>query len=345
MTDYSQIIRENCEKHSRVAWWPLFAYHCTDVQNAVSILDAGKLFSRADADALGLMCNDNASRQVIQMTKTEAISCVRFYFRPLTPTQYYVEGYKHPQLRYDDDEQANMPVPIFFLFDLGKLLSLPDVKFSEQPQSGYGSELYSGAEAFSKLQFDAIYSSGGGDIEKTKRFRHAEILHQGSLPIDACLHSILCRNSVERLTLLELLQERNSFAFQKYKDKIKVYNDRLFENNGLFVADMGYRAGVVSVRFADSREKQLYTRTMQRRNEQESLRPLRVQLLLDWVNARKALHHSTTELKIDYADPPILTFRDLPAVKGAQTLRMQLLIEGNLMCRMERPLENAVILK
>ena len=68
------------------------------------------------------MRNDNASRQVIDMTNSGVVSKVRFYFRPLTPTQHYNEGYKHPALRYDQDENANVPVPIFLLFDLEKLL-------------------------------------------------------------------------------------------------------------------------------------------------------------------------------------------------------------------------------
>ena len=117
------------------------------------------LFSRAKAEAMGVMRNDNASRQVIDMTKTEAISCVRFYFRPLTPTQYYNEGFKHPQLRYCDDQNANTPVPIFFLFDLEKLLSKPGVKFSDQKQAGNGSTLKSGVDSFATLNFDNVYSN------------------------------------------------------------------------------------------------------------------------------------------------------------------------------------------
>ena len=111
--EYIDIIRDNSEKRSPVSWWPKFAFHYTDVTNAVSILSSGFLYSRADATHLRVMENDNASRQVIDMTDSAVVSKVRFYFRPLTPTQYYNEGYKHPALRYDGDENANVPVPIF----------------------------------------------------------------------------------------------------------------------------------------------------------------------------------------------------------------------------------------
>ena len=199
---YSDIILDNRFHHSPVRWWPKFAFHYTDVTNAVSILDSGMLFSRSNAEHLGLMHNDNASRQVIDMTQAEAQSCVRFYFRPLTPTQYYNEGFKHIQLRYDDDENANTPVPIFFLFDLAKLLSLPGVRFSEQKQAGYGSTLLQGEDDFAKMNFDYIYSIGPKNIGEMKPYRHAEILHQNSMPIDTCLRYIGCRNKVERLTLM-----------------------------------------------------------------------------------------------------------------------------------------------
>lgn len=155
--DYSEIIRDNCAKHSPVSWWPRFAFHYTDVKNAVSILSSGYLYSRVNAARHGVMQNDNASRQVIDMTDNNVTSMVRFYFRPLTPTQYYNEGYKHPALRYDHDENANVPVPIFLLFDLEAVLKIPGVQFSETSQAGHGSLRYSGEEAFSRLNFDYIY--------------------------------------------------------------------------------------------------------------------------------------------------------------------------------------------
>ena len=96
--NYRDIIHNNCNQ-SKVSWWPKYAYHFTDVRNAVNILRTGTLYSRIEADERKLMVNDNASKQVIDMTHAAALSNVRFYFRPLTPTQYYNEGYKHRLLR------------------------------------------------------------------------------------------------------------------------------------------------------------------------------------------------------------------------------------------------------
>ena len=345
MMSYSDIIRNNCEKHSPVSWWPKFAYHCTDVTNAVSILASGILYSRASAKHLGLMANDNASRQVIDMTQTEATSCARFYFRPLTPTQYYNEGFKHTQLRYDNDENANMPVPVFLLFDLAKLLSIPKVKFSEQKQSGRGSTLQSGEEAFSQLNFDYIYSIGFNNINETKPYRHAEILHPNSLQIDSCINYILCRNNVERTTLLNMLKNRNQLAFRKYKDIIKICKSDMFEHNGLYVTDCQYHDNVISVSFSDSRDKASYTRSLKQKNNVSDLKPVTVRLELDWLNSRGVVYHNATQTQIDYERTVNISFKGLRNFPNAKIIRIQVLIEDKLMCFVEFSLETSELIK
>lgn len=342
---YLEVVQNNCEKHSPVSWWPRFAYHYTDITNAASILKSGYLYSRSNAKELGIMSNDNASRQVIDMTQTEAISCVRFYFRPLTPTQYYNEGYKHPQLRYDNDEHANTPVPVFFLFDLEKILSLPGVQFSEQGQSGYGAQLKSGADEFTALNFDNIYSNRLDNIQETKKYRHAEILHPNSMPVDSYLHAILCRNNLERTSLLNILKETDYVSFKKYQDKIKICKEDMFENNGLFITDCSYHDDVISIVFSDYYKKKKYTKNMMDRNGVTSLEPVSLRLVLDWMNSRGVIHHSTTEVQVDYAKSTGLTFRGIPRIKGALYLRIQVLIGSKLMCYIKQSVDGAELIK
>lgn len=98
-------------------WWATHAFHFTALENVISILKCGVLYSRIEAEQNSLMQNENASRAVISMTDFDVLSYVRFYFRPLTPTQYYNEGYKHPQLRYDS-QGANISIPVFLYLDL-----------------------------------------------------------------------------------------------------------------------------------------------------------------------------------------------------------------------------------
>jgi len=82
---FSEIIKKDYESFP-VKWWTKFAFHYTDISNALSVLQAGKLYSRLYAQEEHLMKNDNASYQVIDITASNAQSYVRFYFRPLTPT-------------------------------------------------------------------------------------------------------------------------------------------------------------------------------------------------------------------------------------------------------------------
>lgn len=342
---YSDIIQENCRSHSAVPWWPKFAYHCTDVSNAVSILNSGTLYSRANAEHLGLMQNDNASRQVIDMTQTEAISCARFYFRPLTPTQYHNEGFKHAQLRYDGDENANMPVPVFFLFDLATLLSLPGIQFSEQKQSGWGSNLLSGEEAFANLNFKYIYSTGPENFREKLPYRHAEILHKNSFAIDTCLRYIVCRNNIEKTTLLNMLKITNLKAFMKYQDRVVVLKSDIFENNGLFITDCRYHDNSISINFSDTLKKRDYTRRQKEHNRVTDLKPVTVRLELDWYNNRSVLSHSAAQSIINYEDTSSLTYHGIPFVQGARKIRMQFFIENKLMCFIEQSLESGELIK
>lgn len=338
---YEDIIRDNCEKHSSINWWPRFAFHYTDVTNAVSILDSGYLYSRADASQLKVMRNDNASRQVIDMTNSGVVSKVRFYFRPLTPTQYYNEGYKHPALRYDRDENANVPVPIFLLFDLEKLLSLPGVQFSGTSQAGYGSEVHSGIEAFSQLNFDYIYDNTYKNFDVTKSYRHAEITHTNSMPIDSCISNILCRNSLERTTLLNLLRKENYKAFLKYKDIIKVPKRDTFENNGFFITDCSYHDNTISISFSDTYSGKRYIEREMEKAGLNDLNPIKVTVRLKWFNSRTVYNQESIEIPVDIRHPGVLTVTGLPDIPQAKDISVEVGFDDKLMCYVVQPLASS----
>ena len=338
---YEDIISDNCKNHSQVHWWPRFAYHYTDVSNAVSILHSEHLYSRVKATQLGLMQNDNASRQVINMTQTDALSCVRFYFRPLTPTQYYNEGFKHPQLRYDDDPFANIPVPVFFLFDLASILSIPSVRFSEIAQSGYGGRLYSGIEAFSHLNFDYIYSNRIEDIQTTKPYRHAEILHPNALPIEGLLDTILCRNEIERTTLLNMLYETDKHAFRKYQSIIKICKENMFEKNGFYLTDCRYINRSINLAFSDTRAKKRYTQRMREKKGDNPLDELELQIEMEWKNHREHIYQSSVIIPIDYENSSSVLITDIPSIPRATLLQIRVSIEDKTLCFVNQSLNSA----
>lgn len=341
--EYTDIIKENCEKNSAVAWWPRFAFHYTDVTNAVSILSSGKLYSRANATELNIMKNDNANRQVIDMTQLSTLSKVRFYFRPLTPTQYFNEGYKHPLLRYDGDENANIPVPVFLLFDLAGLLSLPGVQFSEKPQAGRGAEMLSGVEAFSKLDFEKIYDNTSERGEETRPYRHAEIVHANEMKIEPHIKRIVCRNDIDRMTLLNLLSAENPKAYYKYKDIVRVHREDIFYENGLYVSECLYHNNSLSLSFADTYGMKRYIEKEMAKRELQELPHIKVRLKLQWFNAKTVCHEVSMETESDIIKSAGVVVSELPKVDKAKSLRITAYFDDKLACCIEKPLDGVEV--
>ena len=329
---YAEIIQSNCKKVTP-SWWPKYAYHYTDVTNAVGILSSGKLYSRVKAGAKGVMKNDNASRQVIDMTETRATSYVRFYFRPLTPTQYHNEGYKHRQLRYKGDVNANVPVPVFLLFDLEKLLLMKGTHFSALSQAGHGNPIYSGIDAFAELPFDSIYSNGYC-TEEVLKHRHAEILYPDEFQIDSAIKGIFCRNDCERSTLMNLLKDNNPTAFYRYKDIIRVARSDTFERNGFFVESVLFHNDTISFVFAETPQKKRYAD----RYAREELECMEATFQFEWKNTKETLKSLAQTVYIDYMQPKPIVFERLPHIQGARILRVTLKIDGQLLCIIEHSL-------
>ena len=300
--EYSKIIQANVDSLPKdIKWWARFAFHYTDLSNAISILQTDKLYSRHKVEEEHLMRNDNASYQVINMTNSQAQSYVRFYFRPLTPTQYYNEGYKHPQLRYDLGQNANVPIPIFFAFDLEKLIQDPKVQFSALGQAGKGSKIESGIDAFANLPFDKIYSDGFVDDE-IRKYRHAELLYPSSYAIGDALEAILCRNEFEQSMLLTMLRNVNLSLFYKYKSKIKVCRDKMFEKNGLFLQDIHLNGDNVVITFVDNYAKKQYIQRMMSVYQIEAIDPIDIVISFDWKNSKGTICKDSASCKFDYAN-------------------------------------------
>lgn len=337
---YRDIIEDNCVDHSNVEWWPQYAYHFTDVENAVEILLRGIIYSRQNARRLGVMKNDNASRQVIDVTNSKVLDEVRLYFRPKTPTQYHNEGLKHPELRYDGDVNANVPVPIFFLFDLESILLRDDVFFSEKSQAGYRIPILSGIEDFASLNFDKIYEDGYMDNpQEDKQYRHAEIMIDNQFAIDENLVKICCRNECEKITLLNLLRKSDREAYSKYKDIITVCKSDMFEYNGLFVEDCHYYNGSCSVSFSNTWQKDKYIHTYGTRN----LRRLDVLIELSWERHGEIINRNEFYSEVNYEDTESIQIKGIVPPKGARSLYITIRVLGKLMCLMSYDLYGAVL--
>jgi len=211
-------------------WYPNFIFHYSHLENVVSILDSGNLYSRKKALEKGLMQNDNAHDEVIEHTEENLTEYVRFYFGAKTPTQYINEGIlAQSQIQ----NNAHCPVPVFLLFDFVKLLSLPDSRFSDGNIAVSTTDIYSDIERLEQLEFKYIYHRSALLDEETKRHiincRHAEVLIPDELNIYDYLKFVWVRSEAEKETLLYLV---NDECQEKVDGKIKV-----FTKPGIFNAD------------------------------------------------------------------------------------------------------------
>jgi len=214
-------------------WWKNYVYHFSDVKNIAKILETGIIYSRKMAIQLNLMENNNASRPVMDGTDNDIKDFVRFYFRPLTPTQFHNEGIRAKE-EIHTGHLAHCPVPVFLLFDIVKMLNRGDSQFTYEGLASNNVDIYNTTEDFANAPFKYIYHKGSYNPETEyfiKKNRQAELIIPQQCDLDE-LVQIICRTDAERETLLDLLSENQ---IKKYYDKIGVIKHEAFQN--MFLKD------------------------------------------------------------------------------------------------------------
>lgn len=219
----AQLADQDWIKRTGRSWWPRFVFHYTDLSNAASILRDGYIYSRHHVEQKGKLTVSSGSSLILASTGSDVKDCVRFYFRPQTPTQYHAEGVKSQEfLSQSTYPDAHCPVPVFFLFDSADILTRDGSWFSD---GGLGStrakkHLYT-AEELESLPWKKIYHIGAfnpsdpSQSDITSR-RSAEIVVPKQLDLTN-LRYIYCRSEAEKETLLYLLPNN---LRRKYQEKI-----------------------------------------------------------------------------------------------------------------------------
>ena len=307
--NYTDVINQNIANHGN---WARYAYHYTDIVNAIRILSCGKLYSRKNAIRRGLMKNDNAGQNVLDHTVDVVKDYVRFYFRPLTPTQFYNEGYKFPDLRFG--QNANVPLPVFFVFNLEKMLQNPNIRFSATSLAGYSpGSLKRGVDNFSALPFDNIYSYGFQENREMVKYRHAELVCPNEFEVDTCLEKIIFRNEMDLETFKSYSALMNDMiGYDKKYFKLMQVEDKsleVFERNGLFVESVEtsrrykktYYAGEyfcvdIKFKFADTPERRYYNSYALRKTSGNPM-PIQCRLLADDKEYFSKIHYQISVLE------------------------------------------------
>jgi hypothetical protein len=205
--------------------WVDFSFHFSEITNAVEILNSGKVRCRTDLERDGALPVDIACADIISQTHQEIRDSVRLYFRPLTPTQFNMEGFRP---KYVLSRNSHCRVPIFFLFDSREILCREDSRFSQVNLAILGTKdgLCSTAAELKEFNFRDIYHDGPFSAENRSRIighRNAEIVIPRELDL-AALRFICCRSQAEKETFIDLLPT----------ELVKVWGGRIYVSPNLY---------------------------------------------------------------------------------------------------------------
>jgi len=195
--------QQNWVKRGERRWWPRYIFHYTDIKNIVEILKVGQLFSREYLEKISGLPTSSGSASVLAGTDYFTKDCVRLYFRPRTPTQYWAEGIRSRKtLESSKYSDAHCPIPIFLLFDSSEILTRADCWFSDGGLNSFTAQRLYTAEDLENLPWQKIYhntwytphSAAESDIAFR---RNAEVIVHKKLDLTA-LRSIHCRSEAEK---------------------------------------------------------------------------------------------------------------------------------------------------
>lgn len=214
--------------------WPSRLFHHAPIENAVELLKDGNLRSRNDP-------GNNKKRDVaaagVIAARDHAHDFGRLYFRPMTPTQWHIEGIRKAG-ECSFGEASHAPILIMFVFNARAVLRSQGVKFCDRNMQVSGAEPNDSEVYFSSIPFEKVFHVGGiGGDRSIIEHRCAEVLAASPLPLAGTLQWIYCRTLPERDTLCDMLGPYSA----NWLRKIVVSDDLLvFERRYTFVEHVSF---------------------------------------------------------------------------------------------------------
>ena len=191
-----------------------YIYHFTHVENIPAILRDKRIAARAEISSF----HDSAGPGLIAHTSESVKRFARFYFRPVTPTQWHNEGLGRSQ----NGIRAFCPVPIFLRTPLESVLNTAGNRCAVSNGNMASSHSHFGNSPQFLKYFDAenVYALFGTvPLSTYMAASQQEFLVRSALDLSMVPFELVCRDEQDRTTL-ETVLKANSLFPEDYQIKI-----------------------------------------------------------------------------------------------------------------------------
>lgn len=204
--------------------WAGWIYHVTHLENALAILESGSLLPRAMVAPSDF--KDAAGQQLISRTTDDVKQFARFYFRPLTPTQWHNEclGRRYGDIR------ALCPVPVFFRVSLEDVLRVHGAACAvSNGNLAASASRYGNSASFLEFFDEAHVYRSFGEVNQQTYFRASQqefLVHNG-LQLRSVRFELVCRNEQDRQAVLNQLSPAHGVS----REAVRVDSSLFFNDN------------------------------------------------------------------------------------------------------------------
>ena len=222
-------------------------YHFTHIENAIQIIKSKTIKSRQSASF-----KDSAGGGIIAQTDDAKKEFARFYFRPQTPTQFYIENWGRGKESIEKlGDEPICPIPIFFKIPLVEVLPISDWKISLGNMAVanmlYGNEM----DIIKQFDFEGVYKSKE-DIEHNRFMAaaHQEFLIQDKLDLNAINYELIVQDENAKNSLLALLDDNEEW-------ECRIIIDSSFYHNNNPQININQSKNKLSIQYGTSRSGEM----------------------------------------------------------------------------------------
>lgn len=203
--------------------WSGYVYHMTSLDNAVNILQIQKILCRNRSVFI-----NSAGNSFINVTDDIIKGFARFYFRPLTPTQYYNENLG-TMTKHNDLPQS--PGTVFFRFNIEDvLMKYPKNSFisngnlKDYPKNTKYGNTY---EFLKEIDFLNLYKTlrEVNDVYTYLNASQQEFIVQSELDFSDIDYDIIVGKEQDKFTILNILEN------EEFNNKIIIDNTIYYNKN------------------------------------------------------------------------------------------------------------------